>query len=253
MYNDIKLKHKISNMYHVGVLIRKKAYMMVKRIGSINQKKSLKQYAYDYIKGKILDCTYRPNTFLNEQQLCDEMGGLSRTPVRDALGRLEQEGLVNIRSKKGVMVSELRLSDINRIYEVRELLEPYALRKYGDRIDTLELERFRKLFSDPNRPKRGNTDYYDLDDQFHGLIVGAMPNRYLLDTYDNIRNLNRRFRVISGDEVENRIEDTFAEHLNIVNACLRQDLPAAVDALRIHLEKSRIVTFQLMINSEENI
>ena len=52
-------------------------------------KPSLKLQAYQYLKTKILNCEYRPNEFLNEQKLCAEMGNISRTPMRDALGRLE--------------------------------------------------------------------------------------------------------------------------------------------------------------------
>ena len=52
-------------------------------------KLSLKLQAYQYLKTKILNCEYRPNEFLNEQKLCAEMGNISRTPMRDALGRLE--------------------------------------------------------------------------------------------------------------------------------------------------------------------
>ena len=61
-------------------------------------KLSLKLQAYQYLKTKILNCEYRPNEFLNEQKLCAEMGNISRTPMRDALGRLEQEGLITISS-----------------------------------------------------------------------------------------------------------------------------------------------------------
>ena len=67
-------------------------------------KPSLKLQAYQYLKTKILNCEYRPNEFLNEQKLCAEMGNISRTPMRDALGRLEQEGLITILPKKGLMV-----------------------------------------------------------------------------------------------------------------------------------------------------
>ena len=62
-------------------------------------KLSLKLQAYQYLKTKILNCEYRPNEFLNEQKLCAEMGNISRTPMRDALGRLEQEGLITILPK----------------------------------------------------------------------------------------------------------------------------------------------------------
>ena len=69
-------------------------------------KTSLKLQAYQYLKSRILSCEYAPRQFLNEQKLCAEMGNISRTPMRDALGRLEQEGLITILPKKGLMVSE---------------------------------------------------------------------------------------------------------------------------------------------------
>ena len=90
-------------------------------------KLSLKLQAYQYLKTKILNCEYRPNEFLNEQKLCAEMGNISRTPMRDALGRLEQEGLITILPKKGLMVSGITEEDVHSMFEMRLLVEPYAL------------------------------------------------------------------------------------------------------------------------------
>lgn len=97
-------------------------------------KPSLKLQAYQYLKTKILNCEYRPNEFLNEQKLCAEMGNISRTPMRDALGRLEQEGLITILPKKGLMVSGITEEDVHSMFEMRLLVEPYALRTYGNAI-----------------------------------------------------------------------------------------------------------------------
>ena len=91
-------------------------------------KLSLKLQAYQYLKTRILNCEYRPNEFLNEQKLCAEMGNISRTPMRDALGRLEQEGLITILPKKGLMVSGITEEDVHSMFEMRLLVEPYALR-----------------------------------------------------------------------------------------------------------------------------
>lgn len=216
---------------------------------SASGKVSRKQAAYDYIKEKILSCEYEPGSLMNEQQLCDDLE-LSRTPVRDALGRLEQEGLVSIIPKKGLMVSDLKLGDINRIYEVRLLLEPYALHRYGNKLDRARLTQFQELFSDLGRVQSDPTYYYDLDDRLHSFIIQAMPNRYLLDTYENIKNLDRRLRVLSGSEVENRIADTCREHLDIVLACLREEWENAAESMKKHLEASRVAAFHLMINDE---
>lgn len=219
-------------------------------MGETNKNKPLKQYAYDFIKKKILNCEYAPGLHLNEQQLCEAMDGISRTPVRDAVSRLEQEGLLNILPKKGIIVSELRISDINRIFEVRMLLEPYALQRYGNRLDTDRLAYFSQVMSDYT--KIPYDSFYDLDDQFHGFIMSAMHNHYLLDTYQNINNMNQRLRTMSGNLVANRLSDTFTEHMAIINACRNQDWELAAEAMTQHLEASRISTFQMIVENEGN-
>lgn len=81
----------------------------------------------------------------------------------------------------------------------------------------------------------------------------AMPNRYLIDTYENIKNLDRRLRVLSGSEVENRIANTCREHLDIVLACLQNDWENAAEAMKKHLEASRVAAFHLMIHEEAGL
>ena len=208
-----------------------------------------KQYAYDFIKKRILSCEYAPGLHLNEQQLCEAMGGISRTPVRDAVSRLEQEGLLDILPKKGILVSELRFGDINRIFEVRMLLEPYVLRRYGNNLDTDQLRYFAQIMSD--HTKIPFDSFYDLDDQFHNFVMSAMHNQYLIDAYQNISNLNQRLRMLSGTLVENRLADTFTEHRAIIRACQQQNWELAAEAMTQHLEASRISTFQMIAENED--
>ena len=82
------------------------------------KKESLKLQAYNTIKDKIIRCEYAPNELISEEALREELG-VSRTPIRDALSRLEQEGLLTILPKKGIMVSGLSLGEINGIFENR--------------------------------------------------------------------------------------------------------------------------------------
>ena len=87
-------------------------------------KLSLKLQAYQYLKTKILNCEYRPNEFLNEQKLCAEMGNISRTPMRDALGRLEQEGLIYpVRGKGNFVAESTRIQEKSREDFREEFLE----------------------------------------------------------------------------------------------------------------------------------
>ena len=156
-------------------------------------KLSLKLQAYQYLKTKILNCEYRPNEFLNEQKLCAEMGNISRTPMRDALGRLEQEGLITILPKKGLMVSGITEEDVHSMFEMRLLVEPYALRTYGADIPREELEHFVRMMHEPDVIE----DFCKADDDFHELLMSTLPNKYMRSAYDRITGLNTRFRIMT--------------------------------------------------------
>ena len=148
-------------------------------------KMNLKTQAYNTIRQKIVTCEYAPGTFLNEELLTTELG-LSRTPVRDALSRLEQEGLIEIKPKKGIIVMPLSINTINMIFEVRQLYEPYILLNYGNALSVERLKDFYNIFSSSktNHNCYNNNDYfYELDTEFHNFVVDACPNTYILQ-YD---------------------------------------------------------------------
>lgn len=130
------------------------------------------------------------------------------------------------------------------------LLEPYALSRYGNKLDPDELTHFSQLMSDPVHVQPDF--FYELDDRFHGFVMSAIPNPYLMDTYENISNMNQRLRVLSGSLVKDRIADTFAEHMEIVDSCQKQDWNAAADAMTAHLDRSRIATFQMIAENKDN-
>ena len=179
-------------------------------------KLSLRLQAYQYLKTKILNCEYRPNEFLNEQKLCAEMGNISRTPMRDALGRLEQEGLITILPKKGLMVSGITEEDVHSMFEMRLLVEPYALRTYGADIPREELEHFVQMMHEPDVID----DFCKSDDDFHELLMSTLPNKYLRSAYDRITGLNTRFRIMTGKVSMINREQTCEEHLEILEPAL---------------------------------
>ena len=198
-------------------------------------KQSLKLQAYQYLKTKILNCEYRPNEFLNEQKLCAEMGNISRTPMRDALGRLEQEGLITILPKKGLMVSGITEDDVHSMFEMRLLVEPYALRNYGNLIPRQALEDYKELMHHPDRID----DFCKSDDDFHELLMSSLPNKYLRSAYDRITGLNTRFRIMTGKVSMINQDQTCEEHLHILDAALNDNWDTAADALQHHLELAR--------------
>ncbi|MGE4275613.1 MAG: GntR family transcriptional regulator [Lawsonibacter sp.] len=209
------------------------------------EKESLKLQAYNAIKKKLVSCEYAPNTLLNEELLREELH-VSRTPIRDALSRLEQEGMITILPKKGIMVSGMSINDINMVFEVRLMYEPYALLNFGSKIPYETLTHFYNQFSDLSaltEPK----DYYQVDDAFHATIIQAMGNRYLRQSYDWIHDQNLRFRVLTAQASSLRLENSTREHMKILTACLKHDWKAAACAMEEHLTASKNATFDLIL------
>lgn len=214
-------------------------------------KTSLKTLAYNTIRQKIVTCEYAPGALLNEEILTSDLN-LSRTPVRDALSRLEQEGLVQIKPKKGIMVTPLSINDINMIFEVRNLYEPYILLNYGPLLPTERLKEFYNIFlhQDPDSECFQNNDYfYELDSDFHLMLVNSCPNIYLQHNYNLILTQNERFRYMTGNLSNNRLVDTFKEHLAIIRPCLENNWKEAAEKMVYHIEESKKASFQLVFNS----
>lgn len=214
---------------------------------------NLKTVAYNTIKNKIVTCEYAPGTFLNEELLTEELK-ISRTPVRDALGRLEQEGLVEIKAKKGITVTPLSIKDINMIFEIRRLYEPYILKTYGSHLPEEKLNEFFQIFKNTNTNSKcfqDNNYFYDLDSSFHKMIVDTCPNTYLLHSYALTQTQSERFRFMTGNVSNNRLEETFNEHINIIIPCLQKDWDKAAESLLAHLEESKKATFQLVFDSSD--
>lgn len=213
-------------------------------------KTNLKTLAYNTIRQKIVTCKFAPGAFINEELLTEELH-LSRTPIRDALGRLEQEGLIQIMPKRGIMVTPLSVKDINMIFEVRLLYEPYILKNYGSLIQEKPMMDFYNMFLHKKSKEEclENNDYfYNIDSEFHSVIVNSCPNTYIRQNYNQIWTQNQRFRFMSGTFSENRIAETFREHLNIAALCLQKNWEEAAEQMIFHIEESKKATFKLIFD-----
>lgn len=217
-------------------------------------KLSLKQIAYNSIKEKILKCEYMPNSFLNEDLLCEEFK-VSRTPIRDALSRLEQEHLIKILPKKGFFVAPLSIGEINLTFETRTLLETYAIRNHctnlnSDTIDSL-YENIKKAKECIEINDQG--ELFRLDDEFHRIILDQCNNYYLIDTYSRVHNQNCRLRVLSGLHDDKRLHSTIDEHIEILSFLAKGDLASAEEAMRIHLNNAKNSSFQAFLDGNSSL
>ncbi len=195
---------------------------------------SLKQQIYNEMKRRIIECEYRPGEFLTEEMLCEALGA-SRTPVRDAIGRLEQEQLLTIHPKKGVKVNRVSLRSVNELFEARLRIEPYAVQQYGNRIRDEIYAEFITFF---RKHGSASEEMYRRDDEFHQMFVNATENRYLKSFYQIVSDQVMRYRVLS--DVDNRTSDSCREHIDIAMNCLRGNWEKAAEAMRTHIENSRL-------------
>lgn len=221
---------------------------------SEKKKHSIQNEAYAHIKKKIMTCEYLPNQLLSESLLQEELG-CSRTPVREAIRRLEQEGLATVLPKRGIVVSGFSISDIRAIFEVRMLIEPYAVQTYGEALDEKELQRFLGLFQQHWENPNDGRDFYQLDDEFHEFLISGLANEYLHELYGRIQTQNVRLRVMSGQLIASRLDRTMREHEDIVKVCLEKNWKLAAEKIRWHLECSRTSYFEAIVqnNGDANL
>ncbi len=202
-------------------------------------KEPLKLAAYNTIKERIITCAYPPGARMNEEVLTDELG-ISRTPVRDALGRLEQEGLVEILPKRGLLITSITARDISALYEMRRLVEPYCIENYGSKLSAEFFDMYHSYFS-----AKATAPRHDLDDRFHYAFVEVSANRYLLDLYGRMAAQNQRIRIMSGQISQARYLETQAEHLALVEACQVGLWSQAASLSRAHLSNSQALAEKL--------
>lgn len=212
------------------------------------QKTYLADSAYEIIKDRILKCIYAPKTLISEDQLVTDLG-ISRTPIRSALVRLEKEYLVQIISKKGILITDISYEQIHDVYECRCLLESYAISNYGNRFSKQELQNFLKQFK---APLTDMWSFFHHDNLFHMQIIGLCGNSLFSEYYESIQNLNLRISALS-TVLDNRLENSNEEHISIINALLRDEFSLAEQLLLEHLSKAKQAAYALLENDKTTL
>jgi DNA-binding GntR family transcriptional regulator len=203
---------------------------------------------YDRIKQAILDGTFAPGFALVELSVA-EWCGVSRTPIREALLRLEQDGLVN-KTERGMIVRERTPEEILDIYEVRISLEATAARIAAERhtvLDRVRLERLTTRVEETEGPL-GQT-HADRNRDFHRGIWLASHNESLIDLLDRL-NLHLLRYPITTLTAPGRWDESIREHRELVGAILARDSVAAQDIAQRHFTTARDIRLAVW---EDNI
>lgn len=214
------------------------------------KKNNLKQQAYQMIREKIINCEYMPGTLINESTLLEQVPG-SRTPVRDAISRLEQEHLVTILPKRGILISDITSKDVQHFYEMRLLLEPYILLEYGNTLPEEFYLKYYLLFSSQT-PAALLREPYAADDAMHFSMIKASRNNVFIHAYEKIHLQNHRVRILSGTVSTNRTQESSQEHVRILEACLKKDWKKAADEMTIHLTEAQKAVSNMLLQMQED-
>jgi DNA-binding GntR family transcriptional regulator len=180
--------------------------------------------AYDYAKWAILNAVYSAGDVITEGGLAAELG-VSRTPVREALLRLEVEGLVQLRPKKGAVVATFTLEDVDDVLEARTLVETSTAEKsFAHRAELLPAIVAVHEEMCRRRHERDTAGFTDADRRFHELIVDAAGNAVLSAVYRMLRERQTLFSSAMVRGRTDRMDAAIAEHERVL-AALRGDDP----------------------------
>ncbi|MGV9995353.1 GntR family transcriptional regulator [Streptomyces sp. NPDC003374] len=199
---------------------------------------------YEKIKQGILDGTFAPGSALVESALA-EWCGVSRTPVREALSRLERDGVVN-KTDRGMAVRERTPEEILDIYEVRIALEVTAARLAAvrhTRIDQIRLERLMTLLTETSDDAPGDV-LAERNREFHRGIWAASHNQTLIDLLDRI-NLHLLRYPVTTLTTPGRWQQSLREHRELVTAVIARDEARAQKIAGEHFSAARDIRLKL--------
>ena len=209
--------------------------------------RDLKNLAYNIIRDKLINCEYKPGTMLNETQLSEDLG-FSRTPIRQALNRIEQEGFIRVLPKKGIYVTDISLNDVRQIFQVRLEIEPVTLKMAGPVLPEEELLTFRRKFLGKDPAVRAD---FRLDTAMHLFIIEHCGNRFIIDMMRKVFDINTRI-IISTKQHETKIHDACKEHLEVLDLLLSRDIPKAQQAMYRHIESCKNAALDFFYNMESH-
>jgi DNA-binding GntR family transcriptional regulator len=206
-----------------------------------------REVAYVHIKQKILDNDYAPGTQVLEQTISAELG-LSRTPVREALVRLEQEGLLRIVPRHGVEILSLSPDDMREIYELLTCLEPKAVEILAARRpsakDVQSLVEACDAMEEALR-REDRTDWAAADEKFHLALVDLCQNKRLAQAVMSFWEQTHRVRMFTLKLRPLPVEST-REHRAVLDAILAGDGLSAKSLYEAHRRRSQVVLTDIL-------
>ena len=204
-------------------------------------KKSLVELAYENIKRRILDNEYYPGFQALENEIAEELG-VSRTPVREALIRLQHEGLVDLKPRRGMRVVPVVAADMREIYEVLTSLESMAAELLAQQQpDEKTLEPMKAATRDMEAAlARDDLDAWaEADERYHRSLIDLCGNRRLAAMANAVRDQGHRARMVTL-RLREKPTASIDEHQQVLDAIERGDWQTARDVHYQHRKRASI-------------
>ncbi len=192
-------------------------------------KDSISDQICDLIKNQIFIQDLELGDQIDTKKIA-EKHNISIMPVRDALNKLESQGLVVRKSRVGYFVRSFTSKEVQEIMEARKMYELYSLEEHFEAIDRAKL---REILEEIVKTISITRQQFDrLDDGLHNLIISASGNDFLINNYNQINDQIVLFRRLD----KNRIQNATNEHQELIEAILRDDLESSRKILKNHID-----------------
>jgi DNA-binding GntR family transcriptional regulator len=201
-------------------------------------------FVYESLRDAIWDGHFVVGDRMTEEEIA-HMLGVSRTPVREALQRLQERGLLAVGAGRTLVVAGLSKQQVFELYAMREILEGSAARFAAQYATAGEIEMLRRLLAEFSRHHDDPRMLVSLNRRFHRAVCEAAHNRYLIETLDSLHD---SLTLLNGStfRVPPRPSRTDAEHRKIVRAIERRDSNAAEKAARDHVRQAQRTRFDVL-------
>ena len=194
------------------------------------------EYAYEIISKQILEGKIKPGEPLNEIEL-SKLTNTSRTPVREAIGRLAYEKLVKVIPHRGAFVTKFNLEDIREIYQLREAVEGMAARLACNHIEIEKLEEIEQkceLLLNTSNIINHNTEHFEINNELHSYILEKSGNTIFPSIVKQFQTVLQMEMEITA-KLNSSIAESCDEHRKIIKALKERDPDTAEQEMRKHI------------------
>lgn len=189
---------------------------------------------YDQIMHAIHVGTISPNDRIIQEKLAEEFE-ISRTPIREALFRMEQEGVLRVAKRGGFVIRMPEAGEISELYDARASIECYAARLLAEAGTPETFTKLRALIEKEESLKDGTVlAYFTANRAIHRAIVEACGNRFILDFFDTIWSRGSSLTLFATISTES-LADSFGDHMALLEVIERGDSSQATEAMLEHI------------------